>query len=276
MPRWTRVLDRPLAALEKALPAALEGEPESVHAARIASRRVREGLAILGRGLGQGGQRKLVRQFRRVTRLLGRVRELDVALDLVDQLVPGEQALAQDVSAIKATLTASRGQELAASARRIRTEDMAKLRERLAAEVVGLRRAGWDWRAAARAHLETQARRLSAAVERTRVLYEPGRLHVARIALKRFRYTVELVADAEGRSAKRTIRSLKAAQDILGRMHDLHVLTEHLRADIDRTANRAQLLLLIEAEIRREHARYLLLRNRLEQLVGECVHRFCA
>ncbi len=275
-PRWSRALDRRLAALEDTLPAALQGDPHDVHAARVASRRVREGLAILRWGLGRSRQRKLVREFRRVTRLLGRIRELDVAAELVAQLAPGDEALAEDMSAVTAALAASRARELEANARRIQPEDMAKVREKVVAELADLSQTPWDWGRAACTHLENRAGRLLAALERTGMLYEPGRLHVARIALKRFRYTVELVAEAQGRTAKRAIGSLKAGQDVLGRMHDLHVLAEHLRADIHPVPHRDQLLALIEAEIRHDHARYLALRGRLEEVIDESARRFAA
>ncbi len=275
MPRWTRLLQRPFDALELALPEALRGDADAVHEARVASRRVREGLAILAEGPGQDRATKLIRRFRKVTRALGRVRELDVAVDLVTHLVPDDHPLAQDRYEIASALMARRTQELVASTDRVDSEGTANLRGSVDSDIVDLWRSGWDWHASASAHLDRRARGLLVAIERTRVLYEPGRLHVARIALKRFRYAVELVAAGKGRSARRAIAALKAGQDVLGRMHDLHVLAEYVRADTNRSSGRAQLLSLIEKEIRLEHARYLTLRAPLTEVVGECVRRFC-
>ena len=57
------------------MPGAVGGDAEALHQARVASRRIREALPLEIRP-----PRKLMRQVRRITRALGPVRELDVAL----------------------------------------------------------------------------------------------------------------------------------------------------------------------------------------------------
>src|SRR5262245_32703337 len=72
-----------LGALGRALPRARKGDVAAVHSARVATRRLREALPVLA-----GGKvgRKLRKRMRRLTRALGPVRELDVALITLDEL----------------------------------------------------------------------------------------------------------------------------------------------------------------------------------------------
>ena len=72
-----------LAALARTLPAAQKGDVASLHQARVATRRLREALPVVTSG---NRQRKLDRKVRRLTRTLGPVRELDVALLILDEL----------------------------------------------------------------------------------------------------------------------------------------------------------------------------------------------
>ena len=53
---------------------------DSLHQARVASRRIREALPVLFGGRRPGRLRKIRRIMRRITRSLGPIRELDVSL----------------------------------------------------------------------------------------------------------------------------------------------------------------------------------------------------
>ena len=63
--------------MTRLLPAARDGHAESIRQARVATRRLREALPLLAPG-PRG--RALGKTVRRLTRALGPVRELDVAL----------------------------------------------------------------------------------------------------------------------------------------------------------------------------------------------------
>jgi CHAD domain-containing protein len=52
----------------------------------------------------------------------------------------------------------------------------------------------------------------------------PEQLHDARLAVKKLRYAAELVAEVTDRRIDSDIARLKAAQDLLGRLHDLETL----------------------------------------------------
>ena len=84
MPHRHVLLANRLEKLESALPALAEGAPDAVHDARVATRRLRELLPLLDLPPERSDQ--LRRDLRAATRRLGRVRELDVLLELVSRM----------------------------------------------------------------------------------------------------------------------------------------------------------------------------------------------
>ena len=72
-----------LAALSRTLPGARKGDVHAVHQARVATRRIREALPLIAHGRSGKSLKKSVR---RLTRALGPLRELDVALLNLDQM----------------------------------------------------------------------------------------------------------------------------------------------------------------------------------------------
>jgi CHAD domain-containing protein len=102
-------------------------------------------------------------------------------------------------------------------------------------------------------------------------IYLPDRLHEVRIALKKLRYALELSRELSGSRAMAAARTLKQAQDLLGRMHDLEVLIARTRgvqsapnapnlrlsADLDRLVRR------LETECRQLHGHYMASRHKL-------------
>ena len=74
------LLNQRLTTLVDAMPAAQAGDMRSVHQARVATRRLREALPVLRVSVDGDEITRVRRQVRRMTRALGPVRELDVAL----------------------------------------------------------------------------------------------------------------------------------------------------------------------------------------------------
>ncbi|MEO0322042.1 MAG: CHAD domain-containing protein [Myxococcota bacterium] len=90
-------------------------------------------------------------------------------------------------------------------------------------------------------------------------------LHDARIDVKRLRYLLEPVRpEAEG--ARALVSTLKGLQDLLGDLHDLHVLEDRLRAAPTDPATRAGMAALLEATV--AAAETLELRVRTEWMGG--------
>lgn len=266
------VLRKRLRALARALPGAARGEPDAVHKARVASRRVREALPVLLADAPSKRRRRLRRRAERITRALGPVRELDVSMAVVDEL--GTEIGAADAGLLEVrraieTERRSRRQRLPA---RLKGVDGGRLRargERYLADAV--RESPLFELSAAAVLLIRLTRRvdeLEAAVEAAGPLYNAEPIHEVRIAIKKLRYAFELAHDLKLLRSRRALTELRAMQQTLGRLNDLQVLVrraEALRARSARLEGEALSVLLATAETRcrQLHARYLAGRERL-------------
>jgi CHAD domain-containing protein len=234
----TTLLAPRAAALTAALPAALAGEPEAVHEARVASRRLREVLPALTVTQGRAG-RALRKDVRRVTRAFSAVRELDVALGHFDEAVTRAAMSAAVRASTRRVLQAQRSAALRQAQATLTRARLQRLQARLDELRVAATSASASWSssssstaaavmAAMAARVEGRALGLRKAVVATGVVYMPERLHAVRIAVKRLRYALEAGQEARGVRATAQLTQLKAIQSLLGRAHDLHVLAERL------------------------------------------------
>ncbi len=257
----------------RAMPEALRGAPESVHAARVASRRVREALALMQASQTAVNTRKLLRRVRRVTRVLGRVRELDVGGSVLDEMAQAHPEIMGEVQTAKGWLAETRHGRAQAFGN-IGGRFQHKLERTLYAKLEQLaNEAELHWQPAIAAQVARRRRRVLRASEAAGSIYVPERLHAVRIAVKRLRYAVELAAELNGSNAKRLLASLRQIQGVLGRMHDLQVLMGHLQ-ELDRSRF-GRTLSLLEVDTRALHAQYLERREELRHAAAESHHRFC-
>ena len=104
-PLLAEALGRRLEALAGHLYAALDGDERGIHQARVATRRLREILPVVADTRSALGGR-LRRRLKRLTRTLGPVRELDVAVGLLNARAAGRAEPA--VVALRAHLTERR------------------------------------------------------------------------------------------------------------------------------------------------------------------------
>ncbi|MDP1569383.1 MAG: CHAD domain-containing protein, partial [Vicinamibacterales bacterium] len=119
--------------------------------------------------------------------------------------------------------------------------------------------------------VSVRAARLKEAIAYAGAVYLADRLHAVRIAAKKLRYAMELQRELRRSRATARIRRLKAAQDELGRLHDLEVLIDHTRAvqaDLAASSRRVatdldRLVRALEEECRQLHAGYLASRRAL-------------
>jgi CHAD domain-containing protein len=137
------------------------------------------------------------------------------------------------------------------------------------------------------ARVTERARDLAAAVATCGALLVVERVHAVRIAAKRLRYVLELVAELRLAPVGPIVGRLKTLQDTLGALHDLDVLRHHVaqvRAAEVATSARATGLEAftagLDADIRALHARYLhrartlpRLTDRLRDEVAPCLAR---
>ena len=80
-----------------------------------------------------------------------------------------------------------------------------------------------------------RASRLVERLSRVRSAGDEGPAHRARIAAKRLRYILE-PAEAEATEARKAVRALRRLQDLLGELHDAHLLAHDLEAEGERAA----------------------------------------
>jgi CHAD domain-containing protein len=248
-------------ALEHELSAARTGEVDAVHKARVATRRLREAVPLT---LERGKGKRLLRRLKRLTRALGPLRELDVALaSLADRAgrrrTPG-------LAALRRHLASERKSALRRLREAMDRPRAARLLQRLHQQVRRVE-AGDGARPSAHARrrlidrVVDGARTLREAVDASGAMFIVERIHAVRIEAKRLRYALELAGELQLARTGTIVARLKAVQDILGELHDLDVLRAHatvIHATGGAHAHDLQWLSAsLEEEARHLHARYL-------------------
>lgn len=261
----SQMLQRQSRALKRHLPGAVKGDDRAVHRARVASRRLRESVPVLSAGLKGSKGRKARRKIRRLTGALGMVRELDVALKVVDELAAAGDVPRAAIDELRAHVLAERQHRRDVMLERLDALDTEKLGRRLNSVCDALSRAeNMHWRELLGKRLLKRAKRLTAAADEAGHLYAPERLHQVRIAAKKLRYGLELAVDAGVGAAAPLVRTLKRVQEMLGRVQDLQILREHVTAlQAGENGHRVPQIAFetiahrIEDECRRLHGRYI-------------------
>jgi CHAD domain-containing protein len=265
-----------------------ESDAHAVHRTRVASRRLREIVPVLQ--LPSATAAKLVRRIRKVTSQLGSVRELDVIMQLVGELRQLDHHSEVALDLIAADVDDERRASRRVMMKQLPLKELRRLVVKLEQVVEDLRAArtaerrmpaarGWRW--AIDARVAKRAGRLRSAIEAAGAVYLPERLHEVRIALKKLRYAVEVSSEAAGTSARADLRSLKARQDSLGRLHDLQRLIDRVRqvqASLETPpvtvwTGLERLVNTLEDECRRLHARYMRDRESLLTLCNRLAGR---
>lgn len=200
---------------------------DTVHDARVASRRFREALRLLSPAYESGALRPWRRRSRSVTRALGPVRDADVFVRAVASA--GEGLDERGHQTVAFLIGYSLGQ---------RERDVVLLRERLREQGLASDRRAFDravrsvsvggdanrplvW--LARGAVETRVDAVRAAQQLATESEDASQYHTLRIAYKRLRYAVEVFAPCYGDSFDGPHAILRAFQDALGEMHDAQV-----------------------------------------------------
>jgi CHAD domain-containing protein len=230
--------------------------------------------------------RKLEKSVRRLTRALGPVRELDVALLMLDELERIDDVPKPAVAKLRQVVNEERRLLHETMCRRLDKVDLDKLRARALA--AGRKRAepartgvaDAKRLAAAEQRAARRAAVLRAAMENASSIYLADRLHEVRIAIKKLRYAMEIARELRRSHATARIRLLKQAQDLLGRMHDLEVLIARTRAvqgassapNLRVSAHLDRLVRRLETECRQLHGQYMASRHKLLALCDHVEH----
>lgn len=261
------LLRQRLVSMLRAMPAAQAGDEISVHQARVASRRLREALPVLGARADLAAIDRAGKRVRRITRALGPVRELDVTLMLLAELDGKRTTPQRAIARVRAAVLEERQKRRRSMLEEMSPSRLEKLRKRLVQVAAPDARGQVSRNALAEAAQQAsrRARSLKAAIERAGGIYLADRLHRVRIEAKKLRYALEIQRElTRSRSTARLTR-LKQQQDLLGRVHDLEVLIERTRevqARLAPTNRRAmaelnRLIRAVEDECREGHSAYM-------------------
>lgn len=215
--------------------ARIGSDPEAIHQARVATRRLRSDLKTLEPLMDRTAVAKIRDELRWVSELLGSVRDTDVLIARVKETGRQLRLEPDATSAIVTELEQDRREshrelvDALASGRYI-----ALVRELIAAseapplaeELDGDRRA----RPKVRKLIRKSWRRVPRAVKRLQANPNDTALHEIRKRAKRARYAAELTAAALEVDTGRLAKRLEQMQDVLGELQDAVVADERLDA----------------------------------------------
>jgi CHAD domain-containing protein len=270
------ILRQRLVTLLTAMPAAQSGDETSVHQARVASRRLREALPVLGARADLHKLGRVDRRVRRITRALGPVRELDVALLLLAELEGKGAASVRAIGRVRAAVTAERLKRRTEMLDEITPSRLDKLRKRLVNVAAPESHAAPPANALVEAAAQAvhRAKRLRGTIDKAGGIYLSDRLHRVRVAAKKLRYALEIQRELTYSRSRTHLNRLKTQQDLLGRMHDLEILIDRTREvqsalparDRRGMAELDSLIRVLEDECREGHAAYMHARPALLRL----------
>jgi CHAD domain-containing protein len=240
-----RLWRKRLNELSAVWPDFVNGRVGGLHKTRVASRRIREALPIIGATAPPAKVKKLNKRMRALTRSLGPIRELDVELAILESKSRTEGVPGRALEIVRRE-AASRRQalrdELADHAPISDLKKLLKKLERVAtagqkAEGKGKKggkqaadvRFEAQWRGVLATRLMRRAKSVATALENAGPVYAPERLHQVRISTKKLRYALEIARDAGVSAALPLVRVLKRHQERLGGLHDLQMLLKHVR-----------------------------------------------
>lgn len=203
---------------------------EDVHDMRVTTRRMRSALGLLEDYYKPKLVRVYRRQFRKIARALGAVRDLDVLIADLKQF----QTTLNDTQKVDLQAVIDRLDEERAQLRSdlVRLLDKGEYRrfvedfgDFLTKSGVGVKNLNGDMRPSQVRHVLPALlySHLGAVRAYDGVLEDADdtTLHALRIEFKRLRYAVSLFADVLGSSVKDFIKAIKGMQDHLGRMQDI-------------------------------------------------------
>ena len=218
------------------LPLVRDGDTLAIHDARVATRRLRAALSVLTDQRNTEPWQDVTTTIQTAGRELGRSRDTDVALDLLGDIERRSPATAAATATMRAHLLSEQVRRRRRLIKRLEALDLESLRRlhEEPREARDARRGHGRWRqtrhgAALSQLVSTQADDVRQAVEHATGVYFPNRAHGVRVAVKKLRYSSEMIPDAGGGPPVGR-RALRAAQEALGQVHDRELLWRRLKA----------------------------------------------
>jgi CHAD domain-containing protein len=209
--------------------AAAAHDVDGIHDLRVASRRLR---AIIGDASGRF-RKRAVKPFRKrvraITRGLGKARELDVSIGLLEEIkksAPKEAhaAIARTARYLR-KLRGAESKQVDESCARVRAKGFGEELQTLLDADKGSSKCH---RKDTRATLRWRHRALSDAYHDWVKSPSDESLHAVRVALKKLRYSCEIAKPLYGHRMEEFIEQVKAAQEVLGDWNDMRVLRDYV------------------------------------------------
>ena len=265
------------------LPRLRDGRIDAIHDARIASRRIRAALPLTAEWYPPDALDDLEKTFRRIGKKLGRVRDTDARMALLGYLEARIPPAAPSLLALHRQQAHDRLHFVRKLIKQFERSEVTRTLDTIAA---GPPRAWWRWTSSGggwcddlRRAIGERAAAARESIDHATGVYFPNRSHAARIALKKLRYALEIACAAgAGQATHESLRYLKNTQDILGDLHDRHVLVDDLpqtptrelpEIDSDQIALVRQLL---DAESRDLYARFVRRRPQVFRICNRFAH----
>jgi CHAD domain-containing protein len=212
---------------------------EYVHRMRVASRRVRNALALFGADLPRKPYAVWRDELRRITRALGAARDTDVQIAWVQNFLQQDTAEAQRVG-IERLLLRLRQQRAVAQSKVLKALDrledrrvIADMNDTLQELLVHARVYEVESLPADLYRRATEAIHLRLEEFLTFAPHVPhpervSELHQMRIAAKHLRYTLEVFQPLYDRALRKPIKIVKEIQELLGEVHDCDVWLDYV------------------------------------------------
>lgn len=220
---------------------------DDIHDMRVASRRIRTCLSLFAGALPNKIIKPWVRDIKAVTQSYGRVRDLDVQIDLLDTLYKAtmEKTLLPGLRRVKLRLKQKRAKQEAET----RALTAAVLESPTLLEMQGwaestlaepINEAEKSQRLFQTANIQIQSR-LDEFLFYEVFIFDPVRineLHQMRIAVKHLRYTLEIFSELYSSKTDFALDIARKSQQILGEIHDADVWSLFLPRFLSREETR--------------------------------------
>lgn len=228
------VIHSNLRTLHDTWPSVRDGDSTAIHDARVATRRLRAALPLLGDSRSTDSAAEARSTLKTIGRALGRARDQDAALNLVHEIEGRVPTAAPAAAVLRSRLLPEQLRQRRRLIKTIEAADLEPLDRLDAALDRHFHRSRHFWvrphpLPAVVAAIGVGAEIVQERVEHAAGVYFPNRAHNARVAIKKLRYAVELLDHGQS-VRKRSIRALRTAQEALGHVHDREMLLRRLMA----------------------------------------------
>ena len=272
----TSLLDQQASVLRTRLKGVHDGDVEAVHDARVATRRIRELLALVPAVPGRDSEDAAAKGYKKVGRALGQVRNVDVQIALIRNLEDHAPHTGPSLLLVRQEHERRRLRKARSLIKALERIEVAALIQAVAdVHPSGVRQrlteSGWTHQL--RRLLVERACTALEAIDHATGIYFPRRAHGARIAVKQLRYAAEIAQATRLAEMETAVRSLRKGQEILGDLHDRHQLADSLAGyGKDDGVDRDHIHLLrqvLDGEVLQLHGQYLARRDALRAACAE-------